>query len=138
MAKTNVAAFAQSPKTATAVVTAAATNTGTDTPTGVVTLFTAGPDGAIMTRLTAIPRASVSASALLLYLSSSADSYATQRLIDSETMPLQNITTGAGIGETTFANYSEARPGRLAPGDRIGVASALSVNVVFKAEYTDF
>jgi hypothetical protein len=133
---TPTAAFAQTPKTASAVVTAALSSIGTDTPGGTVLLMTAGANGAILTRLTAIPRSAVSASSLVLYLSN--DNGVTQRLIDSETMPLQTITTGAGINETTFANYSETRPLRLGAGDKLYVGSQLSTGIVFKAEYTDF
>lgn len=140
MALTNTAVFAQTPKTATAVASLGVASITTDAPTNTVLLMTAGVNGAILTRLTAIPRASV-ASALSLCLFISSDNGTTQRLIDSETMGVQTVSTSAGINETVFANYSESRPLRLGAGDRLYVgtqASQATGGVVFKAEYTDF
>jgi len=138
MSKTFTAPFAQTPRTATAVVTAGVTNLTTDSPTGTVLLMTAGADGSILTRLTVMPRATASASSLLLFISN--DNGVTQRLIDSESMPLQNFAVGTGIAETTFSNYSETRPMRLAAGDKLYAGSqvAAATGLVFKAEYTDF
>lgn len=139
MAKTYTAPFAQDPKTATAAATVACGAITGDTPTGSVQLLQAGVNGAILTRLTAVPRATVtSASSLVLFLATSADNYATQRLIDSEVLPIQTLSTGAAIAETVFGNYSESTPLRLAAGDRLYVGSQVINNVVFKAEYTDY
>lgn len=137
MAKTFTAPFAQTPKTATAVCTGAAT-VANDTPTNTVLLLTAGADGAILTRLSAIPRATVTASSLVLYISS--DSGTTKRLIDSELMAAFTVATTTAITETSFANYSETAPLRLAAGDQLYVGSqvALAGGIVFKAEYMDF
>lgn len=137
MAKTFTAPFAQTPKTATAVVTAAAT-VGTDAPTNTVLLMTAGADGAIVTSLWATPRATVAASSLLLYLSK--DNGTTQRLIDSELMPAQTVSTTSAISKTKFASYSESSPLRLEAGDKLYVGSqvALAGGIVFKAEWMDF
>lgn len=138
MAKTFTAPFAQTPRTATAVATAAAGALTTDSPTGVVELLTAGADGAILTRLTAMPRATVTASSLVLYLSS--DGGTTKRLIDSALMPAQTISTTAQIASTTVGSYSEIVPLRLGAGDRLYVGSqvALAGGIVFRAEYTDY
>lgn len=137
MAKTFTAPFAQTPKTATAVCTAAAT-VGTDAPTGTVLLLTAGADGALLTRLWAMPRNTVTATSLLLYLSN--DGGTTQRLIDSELMAAYTMATTTLIPETSFSNYSEGTPLRLAAGDRlyVGAQVALASGIVFRAEYTDF
>jgi hypothetical protein len=138
MAKTPLAVFAQTPKTSTAVVTAAATNLGTDAPTGTVLLLTAGTEGAILTRLTVMPRASTTASSLLLFLSN--DGGTTMRLIDSELLKITTISTSTAIEEATFGNYTESRPLRLAANDRLYVGSqvALAAGLVFKAEWADF
>jgi hypothetical protein len=120
--KTNVAAFAQTPKTSTAVVTTATTNVTTDAPGNLVQLLQAGTEGGILTRLSAIPRATVTASNLGLY----------------ELLPTQAVATGTGTAETAFANYSEARPLRLEAGDRLLVGSQNATGIVFKAEWTDF
>lgn len=138
MTKTFTAAFAQTPKTSTAVVTAALASLTTDAPTGTVLVCTAGADGAVMTRLTAIPRATITAASLCLFISN--DAGTTQRLVDSELMAALTVNATTTINETTFANYSETTPMRLAAGDRLYVGSqvALASGIVFKAEWTDF
>jgi len=136
MANTFTAPFAQTPKTATAVVTAVATLT--DTPSNTVLLVTAGSDGAILTRLTAIPRATVTASSLVVFISK--DSGTTQRLIDAELMAAYTMATTTLVPETTFSLYTETTPLRLEAGDRIYVGSqvALAGGIVFRAEFTNF
>ena len=136
MANTFTAPFAQTPKTATAVVTAVATLT--DTPANTVLLVTAGSDGAILTRLTAIPRATVTASSLVVFISK--DNGTTQRLIDAELMAAYTMATTTLVPETTFALYTESTPLRLEAGDRIYVGSqvALAGGIVFRAEFTNF
>jgi hypothetical protein len=137
MAKTFTAPFAQTPKTATAVVTGAAGSISGDSPTNVVLLMTAGADGAILTKLTAIPRATVTASSLLVFISK--DSGTTDRMIDSALMSAHTVATTTAIPVTSFS-YSESAPLRLEAGDQIYVGSqvALASGIVFKAEYTDF
>jgi len=137
MAKTFTAPFAQTPKTATAVATGAAT-IADDNPSNTVELLTAGADGCIVTSLTAIPRATVTASSLVLWVSK--DSGTTKRLIDSELMSAHTVATTTAIPETTFTRISESSPLRLEAGDRLYVGSqvALAGGIVFKAEYTDF
>ena len=136
MANTFTAPFAQTPKTATAVVTAVATLT--DTPANTVLLVTAGSDGAILTRLTAIPRATVTASSLVVFISK--DGGTTQRLMDAELMAAYTMATTTLIPETTFSLYTETTPLRLEAGDRIYVGSqvALAGGIVFRAEFTNF
>ena len=136
MANTFTAPFAQTPKTATAVCTAVATLT--DTPSNTVLLVTAGSDGAILTRLTAIPRATVAASSLVVFISK--DGGTTQRLIDAELMAAYTMATTTLVPETTFALYTETTPLRLEAGDRIYVGSqvALAGGIVFRAEFTNF
>jgi hypothetical protein len=137
MAKTFTAPFAQSPKTATAVATAVATITD-DNPSNTVLLLTAGSDGAILTRLTAIPRATVTASSLVLYVSS--DGGTTKRLVDSTLMAAATVNTTTAVAVTTFSTYTETAPLRLAASDKlyVGTQVALSGGIVFRAEYTDF
>ena len=136
MANTFTAPFAQTPKTATAVCTAVATLT--DTPSNTVLLVTAGSDGAILTRLTAIPRATVTASSLVLFISK--DGGTTQRLIDAELMAAYTMATTTLIPETTFSLYTETTPLRLEASDRLYVGSqvALAGGIVFRAEFTNF
>jgi len=138
MAKTFTAPFAQTPKISTAVTTAACGTITGDTPTNTVVLLTAGSDGAIVTRISAIPRATNTASNLVLF--TSADSGTTKRLIDSATMAAQTLTTTAAITSTSFSTYTETAPLRLAAGEQLYVGNqvALASGVVFKAEFTDF
>jgi len=137
MANTFTAAFAQTPKTASAVVTGVATVTS-DSPANTVLLVTAGANGAIVTRLWAIPRATVTASSLIIWISS--DAGTTQRIKDSVTMAAQTVATTTAITNTQFTSYTESTPLRLAAGDRIYVGSqvALGSGIVFSAEYTDY
>ena len=138
MAKTFTAPFAQTPKTATAVVTAALGSIATDSPTGTSLLLTAGADGCIVTRIWAVPRATVTASSLVLYLSK--DAGTTLRLIDSVLMAAYTFATTTAIPVTTFASYTEATPLRMEATDRLYVGNqvALASGVVFRGEYTDF
>jgi hypothetical protein len=138
MAKTFTAPFAQTPKTATAVVTGACGSIGGDTPTNTVQLMTVSTEGAILTRLWAMPRATVTASSLVLFISD--DSGTTKRLIDSELMSAHTVETTTAIPETPFSNYDEDTPLRLAAGDELYVGSqvALADGIVFHAEYTEF
>lgn len=136
MAKTFTAPFAQTPKTAAVVVTAAAT-VDSDTPANTVELLTAGADGAILTKLTAIPRATATASSLVLFLSK--DGGTTKRLFDSKLMAAYTSAATTAVPVTAF-DYSETAPLRLEAGDQIYVGSqvALASGIVFKAEWTDF
>lgn len=137
MPNTFTAPFAQTPKTATAVATAAATVT-TDAPANTVLLLTAGADGAIMTRLRAMPRATVGATSLLLFISS--DAGTTKRLIDSELMPAATMSTSTQINDISFGNYNEITPLRLGANEQlyVGAQVALAAGIVFAAEYTNF
>lgn len=138
MAKTFTAPFAQTPKTNAVVATAACVIGTADTPTNTVELLTAGSDGAIMTSLWAIPRGTVTASSLVLFISK--DGGTTKLLIDSELMSAYTLAATTAVPETKFANISASAPLRLEAGDKLFVGSqvALAAGIVFKAEWTDF
>lgn len=138
MANTFTAAFAQTPKTASAVATGVAGTISGDAPTNTVLLLTAGTNGAILTRLWAIPRATVTASSLIIWISS--DTGTTKRIKDSVLMPAQTVATTTAITYTQFTNYTETTPLRLQAGDQIYVGSqvALASGIVFSAEYSDY
>jgi len=138
MAKTFTAAFAQTPKTSSAVVTGASDSLGSDTPANTVLLATAGADGALLTRLSAIPRATVTASSLLLWIS--LDSGTTKRLIDSALLAAHTVAATTAIPVTAFSRFSENAPERLQAGAQlyVGSAVALAAGIVFTAELTDF
>lgn len=138
MANTFDAPFGQSPKINTAVVTAAISGITTDAPTGAVALVTAGPNGAIVKRITAVPRATVTASSLVLLLKKSGSSDI--RPIDYELMAAQTISTTSSIAETSFANISESTILFLSPGDElhVGIQVAQASGVVFTAQWMDY
>lgn len=138
MAKTFTNPFAQEPKTASAVAVTAVGSLTTDAPTNTVLLLTAGSEGALLTAVSAMPRATVTASSLLLFISS--DSGTTKRLFDSEVMAAQTVNTTTAINEVQFQRYSESAPKRLKAGDQIYAGSQVSLasGIVFAAEYTDF
>ncbi len=125
--------FAQSAKTATAVCTAAKT-TYNDTNNAVL-LLTAGLGGALVTTLTAVPRATVSATQLQLY--SSPDSGATLNLIDSVSMGAYTMVQTIAVPVTAFSLISPSAPLLLAPSERLYVAAgvALAGGIVFRAAY---
>jgi len=129
--------YVQTPKTATAVVTGAAT-VADDNPTNTTELLTAGTNGALVTRLTAMPRSSCNACSLVLFLQKSGQT--TKRLIDSELMPVINVSTTAVIPETAFGNVSDSTPLRLEAGDKLFVGSqvALAAGIVFAAQWMDY
>lgn len=137
MPKVHQPAFAQTPRTWTAVVTAAAADLDTDEPTGTVLLAEAGAEGCIMTSLTAIARATATASSLLIFLSK--DGGTTQRLIGSALLPAHTVAATTAIPVVDFG-YTETEPLRLEAGDQIyvGAGVALAGGIVFAARSTDF
>ena len=139
MAITPLPAYVQTQKTGSAVVTAAAANIATNTPTNLIPLGdAAGVDGALVTKITAMPRATVTASSLLLYTSK--DRGATYALVDSELMAPYTLTATTAIPETTFGNISPANPLRLEAGERLYVGSQvlLAAGIVFRSEGANF
>lgn len=137
MAKTFTAAFAQTPKIETVVVTAAGTSTD-DSPSNTGLLVTAGSDGALVTRISAIPRATVAANRLNLFVSG--DSGSTKRLFSTVLMAAHTVENGAQTPQTDFTDITETAPLRLEAAERIYVNMqvALSGGVVFIVEFTDF
>lgn len=135
MANTFTAPFAQTYKTNAAAVTAALTGIGTSTVTGAVLLATAGTNGALVTKITAIPRATVTATSLVLFLVK-ASAPTVYNLIDSELMAAYTLAATTAIPETAFGNIAPTTPLRLEAGDMLYVGSqvALAAGIVFYAE----
>jgi hypothetical protein len=100
--------------------------------------MTAGADGCVLTNLSAMPRQTVAATGLYLFISKTTGT--TKLLIDSEVMTAYTLSASTAIPETLFARYSETTPLRLSAGDQlyVGSAVALAAGIVYKAEYTDF
>lgn len=139
MAKTFTAPFAQTPKSLSVVATAALGGIGTDTVTGAVLVATAGADGSIVTKLMALPRATTTASSLVLFLVKAATP-AVYGMIDSVLLGAYTAATTTAIPFTQFTNISESTPIRLEAGDKlyVGTQVALAAGIVFKAEWMDF
>ena len=136
MANTFTAPFAQTPKLSAVVVTGA--DDLTDTPENTVLLETAGADGALLTRLSAMPRATATASSLHLFISQ--DSGTIKRLVDSALLEAHTIESTTAVPVTVFELINETTPIRLEAGDQLYVGSgvALGGGIVFKSEMTDF
>lgn len=137
MAKTFTAPFAQTTKTSTAVLTTASV-ISSDSATNTQLIATAGTDGALVTSVSMIPRATVTATALYLFLSK--DGGTTLRLIDSELMAAYTMAATTAVPETKFTNVNEVTPIRLEAGDKLyaSIGVALASGIVAKCEWTDF
>jgi len=135
MAVTHKPVFAQAQRTATAVATAAK-STYADAANAVL-LLTAGPDGALVTRLQAMPRGTVTATQLQVYVSR--DGGTTLDLVESRLLGAYTMAATSAIPMVDFGFVDEA-PLRLGPSDRLYVALGVeqAPGVVFFAAYADF
>lgn len=126
----------QTPKTATAVVDTASTDID-DAPTTSVLLLTASANGSRVEKLTAMPRATVTASRLDLWLSK--DAGVTKRLIATVLMSAHTVANTTAIPTTDFG-YSSDSPLRLEANDRLYVSTAvaLAAGIVIAAQYADY
>lgn len=130
--------FGSAPKFAAVVATLQ--NTNTDGTTGTYyEIFTAGADGAIVTSLIAYARATVTATACRLFISTdggTTKSYMADLLMPAHT--LANTTANAGV--VTFVNKLNPDSAiRLPANAKIygTIAVALAGGIVFSAEYSD-
>lgn len=132
---TNTAVFPQTAKTAVAVCAVGKTTYG-DTANAVL-LLTAGTNGCEVTGLTALPRATVTATQLQLY--ASLDGGATLVLVDTALMAAYTMSQTTAVAPTDFGP-SDATPLRLAANARlyVGIGVALAAGVAFFAQYRDF
>lgn len=136
MAKTHTAVFAQNPRTFVAELTEAVGDIDTSAPTGTQLLVSSGPEGAIVTSITAMPRATTTATSLLLFLSK--DSGTTQQLIASELMGAHTVDPTTAIPVAEFADISETAPIRLEAGDELYIGTAVAADIVAFAQSTDY
>lgn len=112
-----------------------ANSTYTTTPTNSVLLLTAGSNGARLTKLRAIPIATVTATELQEFRS----------LDTGTTKKFSNAATGAAHTKVQTAappvvdfGYSDANPKLLAAGEQIYVAAGVSGSWAFEAEWMDY
>ncbi|WP_340647537.1 hypothetical protein [Phenylobacterium sp.] len=125
----------QTPKSGVAVCTAA-NSTYSDTPTNTQKLLTAGPNGARVTKITALARATNTATELQLYVSY--DAGTTKKLINSLLMAAYTVAQTTGQTPTDFG-YSEDLPLVLLAGAELYVAIGVSNSgVVVHAEWGDY
>lgn len=139
MPLTYEAPFAQATKTASAYVKdALATTTTTGGLNGTVLLMTAGSDGAIVTRVTAIPIFSVVASGLVLGIKKANATIIW--LFDSTFAPAWTSSTAQAFPAINFDRISRDNPLELEAGDQlyVGTRVALEYGYTFTAAWKNF
>ncbi|WP_282361234.1 hypothetical protein [Pseudomonas sp. PS01300] len=132
------APFAQKFASSNAIVTAALASIGTSAPTGAVLLATGGANGSIVFAVSAMPRATVTASSLALFRVKSATP-TVFNLIASALMPAYTLAATTEIPSTAFSKVSPTTPILLEPGEMLYAASqvALAAGIVFDASRAD-
>lgn len=129
MAYSNDPIFAQAVASFAAVCTTAKTTYGDST--NAQLLYTAGAQGALITRLKARPRATVTATQLQLYRSP--DSGTTLYLVDSVLMAAYTLAQTTAVPATDFGFTADA-PFKLGPDERlyVGIGVTLAGGIVFE------
>tara|TARA_R110000824_G_scaffold154693_1_gene326868 strand:+ start:7852 stop:8265 length:414 start_codon:yes stop_codon:yes gene_type:complete len=137
MAVTNTGIFVQAPLTAVGIVTAANT-TWTSSPDDVVTLLTAGSDGARVHRVAGIPRATITAGFMSLYVS--IDGGSNKLLAFAEGVAANTVSTTSTPVLVPFSAITEAAPLILGPADILyaGYSIAVSDGFSFIADYYNY
>jgi hypothetical protein len=121
----------QTPIAGNAVATTANT-TYTDTPTNSVQLLGAQTNGARMQKVTALARATVSATELQLYVS--ADGGTTKKFIGSKLMAAYTVAATTAQTVIDFG-YTDAAPLILSSAESLWVAiSVTNTGIVFRTE----
>lgn len=135
--KTHVAAMVQDNRTVQAVCTAAVGSINTDAPTNAVLLGQAGPNDSMLTRLTALPRATPTATVLYLFVSK--DGGTTKRLIGRAKMGAATVST-TDFPEPTDFGFNESNGYRFEAGDElyVGISVAITAGIVFAGQLSDF
>ncbi|MCX6076435.1 MAG: hypothetical protein NTW78_06040 [Campylobacterales bacterium] len=135
---TNLATFAQSTKTLSAVSTLACVMGSPNTASNTSLICTAGVNGALVSKISVVPRGTIGATAMYLFISK--DNGVTNYLIGGELITACTISATTDIPETLFTNCSDISPLRLEPGDKlyIGAAVALAAGIVTHCQWTDF
>lgn len=127
----------QRPKTSTGVLTVANT-TYTDTPTNSVQIFQAGADGARVTRITSIPRATCTAMLIDIYRDGDGSGSA-KRLIQRRSQAAQTIDTTTACPTNDFG-YSEGTPILLQANEKLWASMTVSLagGMVINVEGADY
>lgn len=126
----------QAPKGA-AVISTTANTTYTSSPTNTQGLAIIGPNGGRVTRIRSMPRATVTATMLQLFMST--DSGTTKVLIDSALMGAHTVAVTTAIPKTDWG-YSEDNPLVLPANAILYVAQAVSLvdGIVTEIEWADY
>ena len=127
----------QAPKASGGVCTTANT-TYTDSPTNTVVIATAGANGGRLTRISAVPRATVTATQLQLYRDSDGTG-TVKRLFDTALVAAYTMAQTTEAPTTDFG-YSEDNALILAAGEKVYAAIGVSVanGIAFTAEWGDY
>lgn len=131
----NSAILAQTPKSAQKVQSFTANTTYTTSPANTVLLFTAGANGSVVSKLIAVPAATVTATQLQAFRS--IDTGTTKNMVPpvvgaAYTMAQTTAPTPADFGPTPSA------PWILAAGEQIYVAAGVTGTWAFNLEAADF
>lgn len=128
--------FAQAARTVTAVATAAKT-TYNDAANAVLLCTAHATAGSLLKALSAMPRATVTASKLQLYISF--DGGTTLWMIGSALMSAHTVADTTATPITSFGDISEETPIRLPAGSSLYVATAVALagGIVFAAQVED-
>ena len=132
------APFAQKFVATNAVVTAALAGIGTSAVTGAQLLTTGGSNGSIVMGVTATPRATVTASSLVLFRVKK-ETPTVFNLIKSELMAAYTLAATTKIPETVFSSVTATTPIFLEPDEMLYAGSqvALAAGIVFDAARAD-
>lgn len=135
MTLSNDPVFAQTPKYARAAVSAA--NTALDGTGTIVTLLTAGADGALVTSLKAWGTVTSTAKRLNVFVSTDAGS--TWKLFDSGLMAAYTAANTTVQTPVTFVDKTKPDAAVRLPGAaRLGVTTMVAEAVEFACEYVDY
>ena len=127
----------QTPQSASAMMAFTANATYTTAPTNTQLLVTAGANGARLTKLRAIPAATVAATQLQEFRS--ADAGVTKKFSNSALGAPGGYTMAPGT-QPPIADfgYSDDNPKILGPGEQLYVAVGVSGSWAFEAEWANY
>lgn len=128
----------QAPKSAAANLPSGATNaTYTTSPTNSVLLLTAGANGGRLTRLQAIPCATVGTANQVQAFRDNGTAGASKFFFDSALMATYTMAQSTEAPTTDFG-YSDDNPLILQPNERLYMAQGQSVSINVVAEWADY
>lgn len=134
MAKTFTAPFSQTTKRIKAKVTAA--HTSLETTTNAVLSYTAGTEGAVVTRLVFNP-IETTGGAGVAYVYSSVDSGSTLHLLEAQAVASDTLSASDGPTKISFSP-TEDLPWRLEASERLYVGFSLAKAGSFTGDAMDF